>query len=86
MALSVNCIEIKVPDIGDFSDVRVIVTAGCAFNGDLASEECETILGMVANRDLIISTASGEWIVPSNFTALTAQVLLQSRHVEHWAR
>ena len=24
MAMSVNCIEIKVPDIGDFSDVRVI--------------------------------------------------------------
>lgn len=72
--------DIHYPETEEVTTTRDVINEGNAFKIELASDENEYILGMVADRDLVVSTTSSEWIIPGNVTAVNPSALLQSRH------
>jgi hypothetical protein len=60
----------SIPEYEDVSTTRDVITEGNAFVMELASDQNEQIVGLVAAKDLIVRTTSGERVIPTTITAV----------------
>jgi hypothetical protein len=70
----------KIPETEDVTTTRNIVGDGDAIIMEINSDENETIVGLAAANNLLVSTDTGEWAVPSSITANTPAATFQSRN------
>lgn len=70
----------SIPEYEDVTRTRDVITEANAFEIELASDQNEVIIGLVAGKDLVVHTTTGERIIPSGVTATSLACLRQTAY------
>lgn len=77
---TVKCNSDNVPEYVEETTTKEVITDANAMDFTIGSDQIEKILWMAPGVNLVVGTATSEWIIPQGVTALEPAAILQTRY------